>query len=515
MASSECDSDDNSDAIRTAAISLGSLNDELGINVNEVDMELQLRSESTPMGEQSTISNRRNKRERTKDEEEIWTRIGRGGKKIALSADDDGTIVAEELLEISLTCDEKLPKQIGLARLLKQENIQDIIKVKYVNSYKAIIQFNKDESAEGLINNQNLIKKGFRCHRTMEINKSYGVIKDVELDLSDEEILNCLKSDTEIIAVKRLKRRNSEEGQWESSEAIRLCFNSSTLPSYIYIFNTRVVVVPYLFPVTQCSKCWRFGHSLKMCPSLKPICPKCGKHHANCETMVFKCVNCSGKHMALSKVCPIFHKERRIRELMAELNCSYRKAMTIYVPPEEPTEIMSQDESFPQLKHSDPSTTREPQLTIPSSSRRPYSEVLKDQSRASAPSAQSRADSVSPTFTDNNSGNGSQTFTRKTPRSQPSKNKNKKKQNRNNTKWEEEFSEPESESQEPRIISASLLELFKKVKEIIWSKRQVSIEDKIKSCLSTIWDWLCNSVVSYISDLPVFNLLFKKHSEQQ
>ncbi|CAG4964661.1 unnamed protein product [Parnassius apollo] len=40
-----------------------------------------------------------------------------------------------------------------------------------------------------------------------------------------------------------------------------------------------------------------------------------------------------GKHMAMAKICPVFLKEKRIRELMAEFNCSYKKALMLYVPP--------------------------------------------------------------------------------------------------------------------------------------------------------------------------------------
>lgn len=37
--------------------------------------------------------------------------------------------------------------------------------------------------------------------------------------------------------------------------------------------------------------------------------------------------------MALQKVCPVYKKERRLREIMSEFNCTYRKALSVYVPP--------------------------------------------------------------------------------------------------------------------------------------------------------------------------------------
>lgn len=95
----------------------------------------------------------------------------------------------------------------------------------------------------------------------------------------------------------------------------------------------RIKVEPFIFPVSQCSRCWKLGHSIKTCPSNKVVCPKCGAHHANCETKSFKCVNCSGCHMALSRSCPLYIKEKRLREIMAKFNCTYKKAMAMYVEP--------------------------------------------------------------------------------------------------------------------------------------------------------------------------------------
>ncbi|CAG5053084.1 unnamed protein product [Parnassius apollo] len=201
-------------------------------------------------------------------------------------------------------------------------------------------------------------ENGFKCQKTLEISQSYGVIKDIGLELSEEEILLGLKSETLILAVKRLKRKNTYDGHWEHSESIRICFKGSSLPSFVYIYDTRVKVSPYTYPMTQCSRCWRFGHSIRMCPSLKVICPKCTKSHPNCETTTFKCNNCMGKHMAMAKICPVFLKEKRIRELMAEFNCSYKKALMLYVPPSRGT----YSKARPPITKNDP-----PLLTQPTS----------------------------------------------------------------------------------------------------------------------------------------------------
>lgn len=233
----------------------------------------------------------------------------------------------EEKYEICMTSKEVLPKQMGLAKLLRNANIGGIIEVKYKNPYKVILQFNKEQEAEKLCTKMNSL--GYRCQSTLQISLSYGIVKNVDLGVEEEELKKEFKSDYEIISVKRMKRYS--EDKWVDSETVRLCFKGSILPSHVYSYGCRFKVEPYVFPVTQCSGCWRFGHLIRQCPSKKIICPKCGGQHNNCETTQYYCINCKGEHMALNKNCPVFLKEKQIRILMSQRNCTYKKALDIYL----------------------------------------------------------------------------------------------------------------------------------------------------------------------------------------
>lgn len=172
---------------------------------------------------------------------------------------------------------------------------------------------------------------GLRCQLTSELSVSYGVVKGVDLEITESEILKEFTcSGFEIRAAKRL-RRLTDEGEWKESEAVRLCINGSSLPPYIYGYGCRLKLDPYEFPVTQCAKCWKFGHYSRFCPSKKVVCPKCTENHENCETVHYTCANCKGDHMALNKgSCPTFHKEKEIRNIMCRENCNYRNALRIY-----------------------------------------------------------------------------------------------------------------------------------------------------------------------------------------
>ncbi|XP_022817704.1 uncharacterized protein LOC111350381 [Spodoptera litura] len=232
--------------------------------------------------------------------------------------------------EVCVTSLENIPKQMALAKLLRSENITNVTRIKYKSFNKVIIQFKEKKDALKLLECEKFKDMGCRCQLIDELSLSYGVVKGVDLELLENELRNIFESDTEIISVKRLRRIDSE-GKWIESESVRICFKSNHLPNYIYAYDCRLKVEPYVFPVTQCSGCWKFGHIIKYCPTKKKICPKCGGNHDNCDTTKISCLNCKGNHFVLDKNCPFFVKEKNIRKIMSTEQVTYRKALQILI----------------------------------------------------------------------------------------------------------------------------------------------------------------------------------------
>lgn len=230
--------------------------------------------------------------------------------------------------EVCVTSLENIPKQMAFARLLRSENIKNVTRIKYKSFNKVLIQFQNKEDATKLMECQKFKDMGWRCQLINEMSLSYGVVKGVDLELKEQEIMDILECTTEIISVKRLRRVNSEN-KWVDCESIRVCFKSNNLPSHIYAYDCRLTVEPYVFPVTQCSGCWQFGHVVKYCPLKKKICPKCGGNHENCDTSNISCLNCKGNHFVLDKKCPLFLKEKDIRNIMSTEQVPYRKALQL------------------------------------------------------------------------------------------------------------------------------------------------------------------------------------------
>ncbi|KAF9800271.1 hypothetical protein SFRURICE_010291, partial [Spodoptera frugiperda] len=213
------------------------------------------------------------------DEKEIiedddgFTTVVRGHKKPARinSKDRDLSSMLKEVDEpekcvVCVTSNkEMLPKQFGMAKWLRAAGIENITKMMYKGPYKVLIQFENRESALKLMTSTKLHELEYRAHIINELQFTYGILRQVDLEMDETEILENLKCEFEIESVKRLKRLD-DSSKWINSETIKICFKSSTLPPYVYGYGCRFQGEPFTFPVSQCSICWKYGHLSLYCP---------------------------------------------------------------------------------------------------------------------------------------------------------------------------------------------------------------------------------------------------------
>ncbi|KAF9823965.1 hypothetical protein SFRURICE_013502 [Spodoptera frugiperda] len=302
---------------------------------NNTPLVNDIADRSEPETNEVLLRASKREREGSTEEDETWTEV-KGKKKLRFGSNN--TFKEEMKHQVYISSKERLPKQFAMARILKENNIIKVNQVKYLSPFKIRLQFECESAAQSLFTCEKLLEKGWRFQKATELSVCYGLIRDVDLDLADEEIIQNIScpAPAKLISVQRLNRRNRDEGGWCPSETLRLCFDGSYLPATVRVCDINVRVFPYIHQVSQCSQCWKLGHTRKMCPSKNVICPKCGGHHENCDTTSYSCVNCTGDHISLSKACPAYKKERKLREIMAEFGCTYRKALEIYVPPEMP-----------------------------------------------------------------------------------------------------------------------------------------------------------------------------------
>lgn len=405
------------------------------------------------------------------------------------------------IIDICITSSEPLPKQFALAKIFKDQEITDISRVKYINPYKIILEVNGECSAEKLISCKHLLGLGWKIQRPMEVGLSYGVIKHIELNLSESELLGAITSGCEVASLKRLKRRVEGEGGWTDSESVRLGFKGASLPLFIYIYGMKVKVEPYVFPVTQCSRCWRFGHTLKMCPSKRVVCPKCSGKHDNCAITIYKCINCNMNHMALDRSCPEYRREKKIRQIMAEFNVSYRKAVTMYVPSQHNIEEVTNavEQSFPDL----PRLSR--RLPLPTNQvtvETPTAEALTYAQAASSHVGYVGCSNIQKESIITNEGKKKKKQKKKKQKPEA----NADEENQMSTNSDENVSE-DSEREKNRkrgkipYKNESFANLLKQLSNIFCSYN-LSLNDKIEKIAKLSVEWIISWVLGNISNLP-------------
>ncbi|XP_022835270.1 uncharacterized protein LOC111362759 [Spodoptera litura] len=411
-------------------------------------------------------------------EEENWKEVK--GKKSRRSS-----IIVQDKYEVYISYKERLPKQFALARIFKVNNIKNICQVKYLSPFKIRLQFESESNSRKLFECETLLEKGWRFQKATELSVCYGLIKDVDLDLPENEIIQYIScpSPAKLISLKKLIRRDRNEGGWCPSETIRLCFEGDYLPSVVQVCDIQVKVVPYIHQVAQCSQCWRFGHTRKMCPAKKVTCPKCSGHHDNCDASVFSCVNCGGKHISLSRTGPMYKKERKLREIMAEFRCTYRKALQCYVSPEHSGIIECTDpNSFPPLRKDTPSIKIDstPQLPV----RPTYAETV--QTKAT----------VHKTELGGKSSYRPGKIRPKTKKQSPEEDL---------LFWSslagsEDKDGMSDDGMEQKDVS-HFSELLSRIKEVIFIS-QASVSSKIHSVLQLCLEWFMLVMVNYVSEWP-------------
>lgn len=413
------------------------------------------------------------KRIREDDEEGSWTKVER----------DRGKKLKQFKKDVFIWSREKLPKQFAIAKLFNSLGLTDINQIKYVNPYKIKIEVSTEECVGKLLECKDFQTKEWKVYSAMDVNISYGIIRDVDLELSEEEVSDAIKcpNDIQILSVKRLQRR--DENSWMPSEVVKVGFRGSYLPSFINVDCLRAKVEPFVFPVTQCSNCWKFGHVKMRCSSKKIVCPKCTEDHNNCEVTTFKCVNCKGDHMALNRSCPVYTRERRVRQLMAEYNCTYHVACHMYVKPkpiDARTVKPSEDSKIDTSNH--------------------FSGLLPEESESYTPNS-------FPTL-----------FTLTRPKSPQSSNRNKQSYSQvtgNTAKW----GHRESSDRIPKQPAATdndlgenvnntrevhFDELITRLKNIIYMRNR-SIQEKFYDVIKCCSKWLVLVLVDRMSEWPIVN----------
>lgn len=85
-----------------------------------------------------------------------------------------------------------------------------------------------------------------------------GIIKDIDEDITEEEILENMESEFKILRVRRLNKRNrnsnrqENDPKWLASKSVVITFSGQNLPRDVSLHKIKIEVEPYMILLTTC-----------------------------------------------------------------------------------------------------------------------------------------------------------------------------------------------------------------------------------------------------------------------
>ncbi|KYN17765.1 hypothetical protein ALC57_09954 [Trachymyrmex cornetzi] len=222
---------------------------------------------------------------------------------------------------------------VSVARVMTRIANDKITEVKSSGRNKVAVHFNDRATANKVLSHPLLKESGlsasipaFRILRT-------GVVKNVPLDISENDILNHFTSPYKIVSAKRLNVRMFKDGEstFVPSRTILVKFRGQCLPRSVTYLHVSFPVMPYFPRVLMCFSCLRYGHVSSDCKS-KPRCARCGsqKHPTveDCprDQLPPICCNCGGQHLPSFSGCPTYVRHKQIYAYATIENLSYSDA---------------------------------------------------------------------------------------------------------------------------------------------------------------------------------------------
>lgn len=199
-----------------------------------------------------------------------------------------------------------------------------------INRVKVGLKSAKD--ANDLVNNKMLETENLRAFIPNNLLLRKGLIKGVDTYFNEEYLKENIECESNILEIMRLKRKTIIEGKASlvPRQLIVLTFEGNILPNQIIINSVIFPVEPFVQRVTQCFKCLRYGHVADQCRSTNSLCVNCGKNKTEdhtCQEIEIFCLFCKNSlHKTISRECPHYLKQQKIKKQMANSNMSFLEA---------------------------------------------------------------------------------------------------------------------------------------------------------------------------------------------
>lgn len=129
------------------------------------------------------------------------------------------------------------------------------------------------KSANDFVNNSELKEGKMKVFIPRNFIETFGVIRNVPLCWTEQDIVRDIVSSMKIASVKRLAKKDSSiPNKFNPTETIKIGFFVDEHSQWVVFNKTVLTVDTYYSAVRQCHKCGGLGHTILGCRSEERKC---------------------------------------------------------------------------------------------------------------------------------------------------------------------------------------------------------------------------------------------------
>lgn len=228
------------------------------------------------------------------------------------------------------------PVRVGHYLFCNQTFKNSITDIKPIGLNRVKVVLNTAKAANLLVKHELLTANKLVAYIPKYFTQKKGIIRMVDTYFEEDYIKSNINSSIKVVEVKRMTRKIIDKdgaSKIIKRQMVVLTFLGTEIPKFVRINLCNFPVEPYIYPVVQCYKCLRYGHTNNQCKSEVTRCKYCGENHISetCDQVdnLF-CVFCkSDEHSSVNRKCPMYQKQYNIKQTMASQNLSFKEAESL------------------------------------------------------------------------------------------------------------------------------------------------------------------------------------------
>lgn len=217
----------------------------------------------------------------------------------------------------------KHPGEVG--KLLFDAGFKDTKEITKIGRFRYKLDLKCEDDYERLLR-VNLATVNLRVFLPTSLSESVLFVPNVPFDFDDEDMMENIECQHRVLKVERILRMR--DGELVKTGNLKITIKGKEVPRSVRIYGCGFKAELYIFPVKQCKKCWRFGHTQTKCRGLVR-CGNCGGSHdqgsSACPNPA-RCINCKKEHGAGDRNCPDRKRNIEINKEMAKRGILFAEA---------------------------------------------------------------------------------------------------------------------------------------------------------------------------------------------